>query len=142
MIVKDLLEFKKYSHSGTGYVPEGGQDDSDPDRGPHEGKEVAMILDGVKPAGIIGADVFDKLVEPHVKAGKIIAKKFLNRLKYDEYVIALPGEERRIDAIIKLLQMPPDDRSMSKDVYHVRLGRLLGYTKDQVRKFLTGDFKD
>lgn len=98
-----------------------------------------MLLDGVKPAGIVSTGDYRGFFEQHVNAGKLISKKFMNRANFYEYVVALPGEEHRIDAIIKLLQAPA---STVNDMYHARLGRLLGYTKEQVRKWLRNEFND
>jgi len=104
-----------------------------PDRGPHEGKELGMMLKGEKPAAIVRRAVYHEFFEKYVKAGKLIAKPATGR-NVGDIVVVVPGEEWRLNKIIQLLH--PLELPGSYERYSIKLGRLLGYTKDQVRYFL------
>jgi hypothetical protein len=142
MRYNELLEYKKYSDDGRDFdyvdsplhrgTNELLRNRPDTDRGPHQNKELNMMLAGVKPAALIDVDEYDLLWKPYVDQGKFIARKFTNIAGWDNYIVALPGEEQRIDRMIKMLT----DTGPASDVYHVKLGRMLGYTKDQIRKFI------
>lgn len=142
MRYSELLEYTKFSndghdfdyvdsplHRGTNEIL---RNRPDADRGPHQNKELNMMLAGVKPAALINDDEYDLLWKPYVDEGKFIAKSYTNIAGFDNYIVALPGEEQRIDRMIKLLT----DTSPANNAYHIKLGRMLGYTKDQIRKFI------
>lgn len=134
----ELLEYTKFSNDGhtfdyDDYNHPGmvAQLKAKPrDLGPHQGKELNMLLSGVKPAALT-YDLAPFL--PAIEAGQLIYQQCINRANATSYVVALPGQEARIKRIIALLIEP---NGTDNPVYHVRLGRLLGYTKDQIRAFL------
>lgn len=138
MRYQELLEYTKFSNDGHSFDYDEynhpgmvAQLKAKPrDLGPHQGKELNMMLSGVKPAAL----TYDlEPFRPAIEDGKLIYQKCINRANATSYVVALPGEEARIQRIIALLQEP---NGTDNEVYHVRLGRLLGYTKDQIRAFL------
>jgi hypothetical protein len=144
MKLQDLFE-KKISHSGQGH----GYNDyntefhqrhldnrKDLDIGPHEGKELNMMLAKDKPAALVDDDKYHAF-EKYVKDGILISKSYINRDGYRDWVVVLPGEENRIPRIIALLTAPFNSNgSESMKLYHAKLGKLLGYTNEQIRKFI------
>jgi hypothetical protein len=146
MRYKELLEYTKFANDGHSFdyddhIPKGRTSilKSRPnlDLGPHAGKELNMLLARVKPAALISRGDIDAYT-PYLKSGKLISREFLNRANLKDYIVALPGEENRINRIIALLQEPMEP-GQYHDLYHARLGRLLGYTKEQIRTFLDTD---
>lgn len=128
-----VAEYKKYSDTGDSFkspYPER----ADTWRGPHEGKELEMMLAGKKPAALVG-----NLTEwiPYIKKhGWVVASvnHFGNSNTDTSYVVGLPGEHYRVNKIAKLVGRPfPMD---PPDAYHIMLGRLLGYDKNHIRKFI------
>jgi hypothetical protein len=142
MKLQELYEYKNYSHSGQGYdyAEYRGRPrlhDVNPNLGPHEGKELAMLLDGVKPAALVSEAIYKKHFKKHVDDGTLIAKEFTDRDSFVEMIVALPGEEQRVERLIKLLTMSEEDvDKLGIERYSAQLGRLFGYTKEQVRAFL------
>lgn len=133
-----LNELKKYSHTGQGYASPGLYRKGEQWRGPHEKRELKMMLDNVKPAAIVGPDEYQKF-KPYVKKGRFIAVpwEIPGYKGYIEYIVGQPGEEYRINKIRKLLNSGSQYRISNKlDVYSAKLGRLLGYTKEHIRKFI------
>lgn len=125
--------YKKYSHSGEGF----GQpiDPREPFRGPHEGREHLMMLAGVKPAALVSHERYQKHFAQHVASGRFIAKpvKFGGTVfqpSKPDMLVGLKGEEYRINKLHKEFGKPGRD--------HVKIGRLLGYTKDHIRTWMKG----
>jgi hypothetical protein len=133
-----LEEGKLYSHSGKGFPrdePYTHQTDDDY-RGPHNGRELKMMLAGVKPAAFFpaGSEEIDKF-EPHVQSGKIKAlHRFDKKGNHTETIYHLPGEEERAKKIDNILSK---SGTYSYSITHMaRLGRLLGYPADNIKKFV------
>lgn len=106
-------------------------------RGPHQGRELELMLKGTKPAAIIEQHRFSKLFGPYVKAGKFIAKQ----TSFGDYVVTAPEEEWRLDKILGLLNsgllnLSGGLKDKNWNLYTIKLGRLLGYTKDDIRAFI------
>jgi hypothetical protein len=144
MKLQDLFE-KKISHSGLGHDYNDYNTEShlrylnnrkDLDAGPHEGKELNMMLAKDKPAALVDYDKYHAF-EPYVKDGTFISKSYTNRIGDHDWVVVLPGEENRIPRLIALLTAPIDNLSdEAMKLYHAKLGKLLGYTNEQIRKFI------
>ncbi|MCW0234343.1 MAG: hypothetical protein OJJ21_12155 [Ferrovibrio sp.] len=119
-----------------------------PGVGPHELRELELMLAGTKPAAMFGEAIqFRDIIPeddfaPHVAAGRIIKREYYwddpeSGHSFIEIYYALPGEEWRIDALRELNliaynKLRPwaadDDREA---------GHLLGYTDAEVDAFLT-----
>lgn len=119
-----------------------------PGIGPHEGRELDLMLKGEKPLTYFSEpmrssyELPDAEFEPHVKAGRIVKKDFIEDWTIDgraEQVrflyYALPNEEWRIDAAIKLT-MPSQRHVTDYDEIDRQLGSLLGYTEEEIDVFL------
>lgn len=101
--------------------------------GPHEYIHKELMDRGLKPAAIIHKSEYKKDFHAGVRAGRFIAK----RTRHDDYIVGQPGEEWRVKKIHKSLAWTKPQRThMARN--HIRLGRLLGYTKPQIRLFLKG----
>jgi hypothetical protein len=99
--------------------------------GPHEIKELNLMLMGAKPAALISS--FDlKRFKPYINDGTL-ACKILNR---DWVLLALKNEEWRISRIEKIRDAFWHSHTSRAFSYHVKLGRILGYSKDQINFFL------
>jgi hypothetical protein len=130
---KELVEYKKYSHSGEGFDDEGWGVPNEPWRGPHEKKEHLMMAAGVKPAALVDKATYDKHFAHHVKSGKMIAKPISDygsgRVQSTpDYIVGLKGEEYRVNKLHKEFSKPGRD--------HVKIGRLLGYSKEHIRTWM------
>lgn len=121
--------------------------EASPGIGPHELRELDLMLAGTKPAAMFGEAVqFREIIPeadfaPHVAAGRIVKRDYYWDDKesghtFVEIYYALPGEEWRIDALHELNLVaynklrpwtPDDDRE---------IGRLLGYTDAEIDAFL------
>lgn len=106
------------------------RDFPEPWRGPHQGVELTLMLKGEKPAAIVDPTL-EALNEflPYIKSGKFISKTIPEK-NGGGLVVSLPEESWRIDKILKILPTP---RSQTRDA---KLGRLLGYHKEDIRSFL------
>lgn len=118
-----------------------------PGIGPHEGRELELMLAGPKALAmfcdeIAHSDYFpEQDFAPHLEAGVIVRREELyanagsgvtTRCVY----YALPGEEWRVEAAhaIQLLIFSGGRRSTEAD--DIELGRLLGYTQTEIDTFL------
>jgi len=125
-----------------------GFDKPPPEIGPHEERELELMLAGVKPLAYFSEltraefEFPDAEFEPHVQAGRIIKRDILHIQKMfgqDEEIrslyYALPGEEWRIDKAHAnrlrgyLTREKSDDDSRE-------MGELLGYTNHEIDVFL------
>ncbi len=102
--------------------------------------EFELMKAGTKPAAIVNPHTFLELY-------KTIADKFgwpYQQIKiadhmYNNYVVGQPGEEKRVQRLAMLVQdmnanfalgIKPDKH------YHIEMGRLLGYSNQDIRDFL------
>lgn len=109
---------------------------NEPWRGPHEARYLTLLLRGMKPAALI--DVKDL---PHYQ--KYIDDKTLSFGKievidnYPQYVLTLPGQEWRIKKLNDLYSVVDKYFDAGKQkVWHSKIGILLGYTNNDIRKFI------
>jgi hypothetical protein len=119
----------------------------DPAIGPHNGKELELMLQGVKPLALFSAAddmtpeaVGDVGFEPYVQSGRVL--KFSHRLDGDRFetrIYCLPTEEWRAKLMLFVRQHihDPAFRSVfSPDNLHRLDGTLLGYSKDDIEAFV------
>lgn len=119
-----------------------------PEIGPHEGRELELMLSGEKPLAYFSEltradfDWPDAEFEPHVRAGRIVKKEFLHietLIHVEEEVrslyFALPEEEWRIGKAhanrvrgYKILKETDEDAR--------EMGKLLGYSEYEIEVFV------
>lgn len=126
-------KYKKYSDDGTSFVKSHNRETW---RGPHEGRELPMMLSGKKPAALVVHDVYHSKFKEHVDSGKFISKPIHafghpagpQHLVKPDYLVGLKGEEYRVNKLHAEFSKPGRD--------HGKIGRLLGYTKDHIRTWI------
>jgi hypothetical protein len=128
------------------------EDDILPGIGPHEGKELELMLAGKKPVAMFSDvipasfDLPEEDFAPHVESGRLVkrevvitaSKSGLYDMRYLFYV--LPGEEWRIDRLIQIHRdfhqyNKPTSRKLEKEI-----GQLLGYQDQDIQVFLDRSF--
>jgi hypothetical protein len=116
-----------------------------PGIGPHEGRELDLMLRGEKPLAMFcdvvpsGYDWPDEAFAPHVAAGRIVSKEVLTPTPDGRHTVrylyyALPDEAWRIDAIHALVATGEQDADRTET--EARIGRLLGYRDEDIQTFL------
>lgn len=109
--------------------------------GPHENKELQLMLNGTKPAALISSNKELINFKPYIKNKQLsLAEKIPYRdTNMYSYVITLPGEEWRgkeiHDTLLGMRGVKP--MSIESIPYHKRLGELLGYSDDDIEHFIT-----
>lgn len=118
-----------------------------PGVGPHELRELELMLAGEKPAAMFGEAIQfrDILPEddfaPHVAAGRIIKREYywddlVNGHSFVDIYYALPGEEWRIDALHELNLVTRNRLRSWTEEDEFATGRLLGYSDADIQTFL------
>lgn len=118
-----------------------------PGVGPHELRELELMLAGTKPAAMFGEAIQfrDILPEddfaPHVAAGRIIKREYYwydqkSGHSFVEIYYALPSEEWRIDALHELHLVAWHKLRSWTDDDDRATGHLLGYTDAEINDFL------
>lgn len=109
--------------------------------GPHQNKELELMLNGTKPAALISSNKELINFKPYIKNKQLsLAEKIPYRdTKMYSYVITLPGEEWRgkeiHDTLLGMRGVKP--MSIESIPYHKKLGELLGYSDDDIEHFIT-----
>jgi hypothetical protein len=112
--------------------------------GPHEGRELDLMLTGEKPLAmfcdVVGPHTHwpDALFAPHVASGAVVKKDFFHdtpdgRHQVRTVFFALPDDVWRIDAAYAL-SCQPGDSAGGDDA--IALGRLLGYREEDIQAFV------
>lgn len=115
--------------------------------GPHEGRELELMLAGEKPLAMFSDIVTpnyqwpDKLFERHVTSGKIVKKEFETvtsdgKFKIRHLYYALPGETWRIKKAHELSLLHFDGVSDESIDASIQIGRLLGYKEEDIQTFI------
>lgn len=117
--------------------------------GPHEGKELELMLTGKKPAALLDARKL-KSFEPYIKNKILVLVGSIPNTDVDgRYAVTLPGEEQRGERIIELFKnglpepqdtIPSEDHMRNKKQkyyyeFHTELGRLLEYSEEDIEDF-------
>jgi len=116
--------------------------------GPHEERELELMLKGTKPLAMFSdiipsAFVFpDADFEPHVTAGRLVQKEFWTKTSDGQHDVrylfyALPGEEWRIEEAFELCAKGQAADAAEVEADEARMGFLLGYSDAEVQAFLT-----
>jgi hypothetical protein len=115
--------------------------------GPHEGRELDLMLSGEKPLAMF-CDIVpsaytwpDARFEPHVSSGRLVQKEMLTETPDGRYTVrhlyyALPHEAWRIDEAHALALMHFETWCDEAADVCAQLGRLLGYREDDIRRFI------
>ena len=123
-----------------------------PQIGPHEGREIPLMLAGEKPLayfyGFVGETgiIPDGEFEPHVQDGTFIKREWVVTLPpppdgrtlppFRHVLLALPEDAWRIDAAFEIINGYDGDRRRRGEDACVRMGRLLGYSEEAIAVFV------
>lgn len=100
--------------------------------GPHEGKELSLMLQGKKPAALISNDKLEKFL-PHIKNGRFISKiGNFSGSKTKFHIVAQQGEEDRMHELHSIFS--------SNKRPHRRIGELLGYKPEDIEHFMNHNY--
>lgn len=119
--------------------------DLPPGIGPHNDRELELMLAGTKPMAMfsdalhVSAYFPDADFAPHVAAGRIIrVEEIIPRPPYEmRYLFfALPGEEWRIEEALVMCRNLCAGTVKDHDADSVRMGELLGYTTEDIQTFI------
>ena len=118
--------------------------------GPHEGRELELMLKGEKPAAmfywVINQEehIFEDTIaafQPHVDTGKIIKKETTHpfRQHFVRYVFySLPQFAKNIDRLVDIQNYAhnPSRKGIWPTPLEWEIGRLLGYSDEAIEYFL------
>ena len=127
-------------------------DESVPDIGPHEDRELELMLGGRKPLAMfteISPDETGLIPEaefaPYVESGRLVVREVFEPLEgvsedsgrqfVRRVLYALPGESWRIDAMLLVCRVAANLRRWDEGLERV-IGELLGYDKRQIDTFV------
>ena len=113
--------------------------------GPHNYREADMLIAGTKPAAIsLRAEDMKKLA-PYIKSGQLIARREFSIQGWSNniggWIVGQANNQAGVDALYELLkaeEIRNDDigwyeaSKLPNTEYHTKLGRLLGYTEDDI----------
>ncbi len=109
-------------------------------RGPHQKKELKLMLAGKKPFAMIELDVRSEereAWERAVDSGKIIHIDGIDSMGGHNDYFVLPGEEWRAEMATEMYKEVKKHNNMTAE-HHTLLGKLLGYSDADIRHFVTG----
>jgi len=119
-----------------------------PEIGPHEGRELSLMLAGEKPLARFSEAVAarhllpEALFAPHVASGHIVKREYPHTdtatgISAISIYYALPTEEWRIAALLEIDTVIISGKRMATDADDREIGRLLGYTEVEIAAFLS-----
>ncbi|MBT3305042.1 MAG: hypothetical protein HN377_01015 [Alphaproteobacteria bacterium] len=116
--------------------------------GPHEGRELELMLTGEKPlalfydtipeCGVIPEQAF----APYVKSGKVVSSERIFQSPQESVpsvrvvFYARLEEAWRMDDALKIMEKALFQHGRPNDDDDAQLGRLLGYSEEDIRQFL------
>jgi hypothetical protein len=107
---------------------------------PHEGIELQLVIDGKKPIGLV-EQLKDPVQYRQVLHNQNIKIKVRTSEEGAEVLFALPNNSALMD-MYELLQSPQAARVVRSKAEHQRLmGRLFGYSEEEIEGFINGDIK-
>lgn len=114
--------------------------------GPHEDRELALMLAGNKPLAMFGdaiqhRDLFPEAdFAPHVATGAILRRETQFRSHHGidmVYVFfALPDEAWRLDEALEIIHRTRRDGQPTMAADDIAIGELLGYTESDIAAFV------
>ncbi|MGF7208197.1 hypothetical protein GGE65_002782 [Skermanella aerolata] len=120
-----------------------------PSIGPHEGRELDLMLTEKKPLALFYAIESETWILPeeefdcHVALGKIVKADFLFKPTSPAapavkcVLYALPSETARVPEAAEILRTVFEELTAPTNDQERALGRLLGYTEDDIALFLS-----
>ena len=116
--------------------------------GPHEGRELELMLAGKKPLAMFNDDLppdmeppevaFDPYVEEgrFVKAEVVLPLSAFPGMELRYYFYALPGEEWRMERMIEIERGFHEQKLPTTRELETEIGRLLGYDDADIQVFV------
>lgn len=115
--------------------------------GPHEGRELELMLAGRKPAAMLSdtiptsCPIPDLAFAPYVKSGAIVRREEIYRKPGDFYALrmvyfALPAEAWRLDALHAIHRATFNGLRLCTDADEIEIGPLLGYSEEEIQAYL------
>jgi len=133
-----------------------------PGIGPHEGRELELMLAGTKPLAMFNDDLPEGMeppedaFDPHVRAGTLVKREITvphpnAGLGEDEQIggadlslryvfFALPDEVWRIDRLIEIQRGFFEENMQTMPALETEIGRLLGYDEADIETFVRRRF--
>ena len=127
-------------------------DDIPPGIGPHEGRELELMLAGEKPVAMFNDDIPEglehpeNLFSPYVKKGQFISREVMIRfvkldlLKLRYIFFASPNEGWRIERLITIHQEIHEKGTPTTCELEREIGQLLGYSESDIQVYLNRNF--
>lgn len=104
--------------------------------GPHEDRELELMLANTKPASLITPPRNIKGFEPYINVGKFLCEQISNTTTvYKSWVIVQASERYRI-AAISAIYSEVRTKGYMADEDHIALGKLLGYSDEDIADFV------
>ncbi len=112
--------------------------------GPHEGRELDLMLAGRKPLArfseaLIARDILPEAAfAPHVAAGSIVKHEvpIAGKIPAVRLYYALPEEAWRIEALCRIDAAIADGTCKATDEIERKIGRLLGYAEADIEVYI------
>ena len=116
--------------------------------GPHEGKELELMLAGKKPLAMFndnipfGMEPPEVAFDPYVSEGRFVKAEYVIQSTTGAtaglrcYFYALPGEEWRIERMIEIDRLLFDDDMPTTPQLETEIGQLLGYDGADIQLFV------
>lgn len=111
-----------------------GESQLEPWRGPHQGRELELMLAGTKPVAMPDSQYMPGF-EPYIKQGRFVAKRFRIGRGFSRWLVAQPDKAPLMDEVIEIYRQINARGEMTlRD--HRRIGEILGYDPDHIDKFV------
>lgn len=116
--------------------------------GPHEGRELELMLAGEKPLAMFNEDLPEGMeppevaFDPYVIEGRFVKGEIVLPMSHPEisslryYFYALPDEKWKMDRLIELQRRFFVDRLPTTRELETEIGRLLGYSDEDILVYL------
>lgn len=102
--------------------------------------EFELMKSGKKPAALVNPVMFEKVYKPIAdQQGWPYQQLDIPGINYNNYVVGQPGEEKRVRRLAMLVQDMNANFALGikpGKEYHIEMGRLLGYSEQDIRDFL------
>ncbi|MFC3675438.1 hypothetical protein [Ferrovibrio xuzhouensis] len=115
--------------------------------GPHDDRELALMLAGRKPAAMFydvvpaSIDLPEADFAPHVTAGRLVRREEIyagrdggRAMRYVYYV--LPGEMQRLEQLHAINAAIYSGQRQATEADDIEIGRLLGYTEAEIAAYV------
>lgn len=107
---------------------------------PHEGLELQLVIDGVKPMGLIEQSK-DPVQYRQVLYNVTTVHRVRESSEGREIVFSLPHNTNMLDMYELLLSSQACRIVKSKEEHQRLMGRLFGYSEEQINSFINGETK-